>query len=155
MPRSCNARSAVSIESPRDAARCVQASGPGTVSYAAPEALKNNQVSPASDMFSFGCVLWELLSLKEPWSELGGQAFQIMSKIIYEKCALGVCDIPEGVRNQVRRCLGRLVLIGGCRCKLMGLSRLPSGVRAVHCSQKSIWMRLSGLPPTSLLRCVR
>ena len=79
----------------------VQASGPGTVSYAAPEALSNNQVSPATDMFSFGCVLWELLSLKEPWAELGGQAFQIMSKIIYEKKHLDVNDIPADVRQKV------------------------------------------------------
>ena len=89
----------------------LQASGPGTVSYAAPEALQNNQVSPASDMFSFGCVLWELLSMKEPWSELGGQAFQIMSKIIYEKRALGVADIPEAVRKQVRCCASLLQLL--------------------------------------------
>jgi serine/threonine protein kinase len=81
--------------------RVVQASGPGTVSYAAPEALSNNHVSPASDMFSFGCVLWELLSLKEPWAELGGAAFQIMSKIIYERKALSVDDIPASVRASI------------------------------------------------------
>ena len=79
----------------------MQASGPGTVSYAAPEALMNNQVSPASDMFSFGCVLWELLSLKEPWAELGGQAFQIMSKLINDKKSLQVADIPEHIRAQI------------------------------------------------------
>jgi serine/threonine protein kinase len=71
------------------------------VSYAAPEALQNNQVSPASDMFSFGCVLWELLSLKEPWSELGGATFQIMSKVCHEKASLRVEDIPDDVRDQV------------------------------------------------------
>lgn len=79
----------------------VQASGPGTVSYAAPEALRNNHVSPASDMFSLGCVLWELLSMKEPWAELGGATFQIMSKIVHEQKSLRVEDISEQVREQV------------------------------------------------------
>lgn len=79
----------------------MQASGPGTVSYAAPEALQNNHVSPASDMFSFGCVLWELLSMKEPWTELGGATFQIMSKIVHDKKSLQVNDIPEEIRGQV------------------------------------------------------
>jgi serine/threonine protein kinase len=79
----------------------MQASGPGTVSYAAPEALSKNQVSPASDMFSFGCVLWELLSMKEPWAELSGNAFQVMSKIIYEKEHLQIEDIPTEVRDRV------------------------------------------------------
>jgi sterile alpha motif and leucine zipper containing kinase AZK len=86
----------------------VQASGPGTVSYAAPEALSKNQVSPASDMFSFGCVLWELLSMKEPWEELGGQAFQIMTKIIYEKKSLKVSDIPTEIRENIPRVIAVL-----------------------------------------------
>jgi serine/threonine protein kinase len=90
------------------ASRALQASGPGTVSYAAPEALSNNQVSPATDMFSFGCVLWELLSMKEPWAELGGQAFQIMSKIIYEKKSLRAADIPDEVRSIVPKVMAVL-----------------------------------------------
>eukprot|EP00892_Ulva_mutabilis_P001294 jgi/Ulvmu1/11165/UM072_0001.1 len=79
----------------------LQASGPGTVSYAAPEALRNNHVSPASDMFSLGCVLWELLSMKEPWAELGGATFQIMSNIVHEQKSLRVEDISLEVREQV------------------------------------------------------
>ena len=86
----------------------VQASGPGTVSYAAPEALQANQVSPASDMFSFGCVLWELLSMKEPWAELHGATFQIMSKICHEKASLRVEDIPEDVRGMVSNVIAEL-----------------------------------------------
>lgn len=71
------------------------------MSYAAPEALSNNQVSPASDMFSFGCLLWELLAMREPWAELNGAAFQIMTKLIYERQSLNVDDIPAGVRDAV------------------------------------------------------
>lgn len=86
----------------------MQASGPGTVSYAAPEALQNNHVSPASDMFSLGCVLWELLSMKEPWAELSGATFQIMSKIVHDKKSLRVEDIPEEVRERVPQVIEEL-----------------------------------------------
>jgi serine/threonine protein kinase len=48
---------------------CVQSSGPGTVAYAAPELLARGEASPAADMYSFGCVLWELLTLRQPWSD--------------------------------------------------------------------------------------
>lgn len=52
-------------------------------------------------MFSFGCVLWELLSMQEPWAELGGATFQIMTKIVHEKTSLLVEDIPEDVQAKV------------------------------------------------------
>jgi hypothetical protein len=59
-------------------------------------------------MFSFGCVLWELLSMREPWAELGGAAFPIMSKLIYDKKALSVDDVPKGVRDAVPRVIDEL-----------------------------------------------
>jgi hypothetical protein len=52
-------------------------------------------------MFSFGCVLWELLSLKEPWAELSGNAFQVMHKIVYEKQHLRIEDVPRDVHENV------------------------------------------------------
>ena len=79
----------------------MQASGPGTVSYAAPEALQHNTVSPASDMYSFGCVLWELLSLKEPWAELDGAVFRIMSKVIQDRAVLDCSEIAPNIRKQL------------------------------------------------------
>lgn len=39
----------------------------GTPAYMAPECLKNEEVTPKSDIYSLGTVLWELLTRKIPW----------------------------------------------------------------------------------------
>lgn len=93
-----------------NSARLLQASGPGTVSYAAPETLKTNEVSSASDMYSLGCVLWELLSLREPWLEFNGAAFRIMSAVINDRQSLSIAQIPEDVRDQLPRVIDALKL---------------------------------------------
>jgi serine/threonine protein kinase len=46
----------------------MQASAPGTVAYAAPELLVAGEASTASDIYSFGCLLLELLAKSEPWA---------------------------------------------------------------------------------------
>lgn len=87
----------------------LQASGPGTVSYAAPETLKTNEVSSASDMYSFGCVLWELLSLREPWLELSGAAFRIMNAVINERQSLSIKQIPADTREALPDVIAALI----------------------------------------------
>ena len=57
----------------------------GTPSYMAPEQLKEEAVSNASDIFSLGCVLYELLTGVQAFS--GRNNFQIMYKIINEEPA--------------------------------------------------------------------
>ncbi|CAI2353694.1 unnamed protein product [Caenorhabditis sp. 36 PRJEB53466] len=75
----------------------------GTYAWLAPEAFKNNTWSESSDVWSFGVVLWELLSREEPYQ---GQipaaiAFQIamrgQSLAIDEKC-------PEKWKNIMQKC---------------------------------------------------
>lgn len=42
----------------------------GTPHWAAPEALRNEAVSPAADMFSVGTILWEMVMRRVPHAEL-------------------------------------------------------------------------------------
>ena len=84
-------------------------------------------------MFSFGCVLWELLSLREPWAELGGAAFQIMSKIIYERAHLRLADIPDEVRESVPGVMRMLEA-----CFSYDAAARPSAVRAYEELEEAI-----------------
>ena len=55
----------------------------GTVNYASPEVIRGGKFSEASDVFSFGVVLWELLTRRIPWEDLNEYqiVFQMTSEI--------------------------------------------------------------------------
>ena len=60
-------------------------------------------------MFLIGSLRSEgPLSLQEPWAELGGAAFPIMSKIISEKKSLQVADIAVETRQSVPHVISML-----------------------------------------------
>ncbi len=80
----------------------------GTASYMAPEQLKEEGISNASDIFSLGCVLYELLAGQKAFD--GGNHFQIMYKITNEEpVALRRLrpDLPELMEVIVARALAK------------------------------------------------
>jgi serine/threonine protein kinase len=60
------------------------------VSYMPPELLIDDELSPATDAFSFGVVLWELMSGRRAWRGMG--PMQIMNAVTLEKRTLLVPD---------------------------------------------------------------
>ncbi|MFI5167045.1 MAG: protein kinase [Thermoanaerobaculales bacterium] len=78
----------------------------GTVAYMSPEQVRGQNVDPRSDIFSFGCVLYEMLSGRRAF--VGESAADTMSAILHEEprdfesTSLG---FPGPVRHVVRRCL--------------------------------------------------
>ena len=74
----------------------------GTVGYMSPEQLKGRKVDSRSDIFSFGAILYEMLSARRAFH--GESAADTMSAILKE-------DPPElsGVNNTVSPALERLV----------------------------------------------
>ena len=74
----------------------------GTPSYMSPEQLKDEPLAPTSDVFSLGCVLYELLKGKQAFS--GENLYAIIYKIINED--------PEPIsefRPQIPRILEQIV----------------------------------------------
>ena len=45
----------------------LHSTGMGTVQYTSPEVMRGEKVSEKSDVFSFGVVLWELVTRTQPW----------------------------------------------------------------------------------------
>jgi serine/threonine protein kinase len=64
--------------------------GAGTVQYKAPEAFEKD-IGIYSDVYSFGCIIWEILSGKRPWDGLDVK--QIMRKVCIEHAQLDFTNI--------------------------------------------------------------
>lgn len=74
----------------------------GTVSYMSPEQVRGDKVDHRSDIFSLGCVLYELLSGRCPF--LGAKAGEIMNAILQEDPP-PLPGIRPGLARIVMRCL--------------------------------------------------
>ena len=42
----------------------------GTPGWMAPEVLRGDKFDECSDLYSFGVVLWEMLTLEQPWKDV-------------------------------------------------------------------------------------
>ncbi|KAL6502023.1 hypothetical protein OROGR_027156 [Orobanche gracilis] len=64
-------------------------SAAGTAEWMAPEVLRNEPSNEKSDVYSFGVILWELATLRVPWSELN--SMQVVGAVGFQGRNL---DIP-------------------------------------------------------------
>ncbi len=78
----------------------------GTVGYMSPEQVEGVIVQPASDIFSFGCILYECATRKRPFqSEM---AIDTMHKIMFSeppRLATHDPDVPDDLQEIVDLCL--------------------------------------------------
>ena len=88
----------------------------GTAAYMSPEQAKGKQADRRSDIWSFGAVLYEMLTGKPPFS--GESVGEVIAAVIKEEPKLDA--VPGDVRGLVARCLNkeprkRLQAIGEAR----------------------------------------
>jgi eukaryotic-like serine/threonine-protein kinase len=80
----------------------------GTVGYMSPEQAQGKTVDQRSDIFSFGCVLYEATTGRRPFD--GDSAIDTLHKIIYAAAA-PIADLnpdaPADLQRIVRRCLAK------------------------------------------------
>ncbi|HEV8587490.1 MAG TPA: protein kinase [Pyrinomonadaceae bacterium] len=103
---------AESLEDPSEAATLVapQYSTPGmimgTVGYMSPEQARGEDVDQRSDIFSFGCLLYEATTARKPFK--GDSTIDSLHKIIYEP-APAITDFnpaaPPELQRIIRKCL--------------------------------------------------
>ena len=74
----------------------------GTAAYMAPELLEDNVFSEASDVYSYGILLWEIWDRGVPWRGL--QPMKIMRKVVDKRERP---PVPAGMPDDVRALVGK------------------------------------------------
>ena len=75
----------------------------GTLQYMAPEQLQGKEADARSDLFAFGCVLYEMLSGKRAFD--GGSAASVIAAILEREPA--PLDLAPPLDRVIRRCLAK------------------------------------------------
>ena len=75
----------------------------GTVGYMSPEQVRGEPVDARSDIFSFGCVLYEMASGKQPFG--GKSAADVMSAVLREDPPDLDASVPPALGAILHRCL--------------------------------------------------
>ncbi len=79
----------------------------GTAAYMSPEQAKGRPVDRRTDIWAFGCILYEMLSGRRPFD--GDGVSEVLAAVIMAPIAFEAlpASVPEPLRRLVRRCLER------------------------------------------------
>jgi len=76
----------------------------GSAAWMAPEVFEGEQYSEKCDVFSWGIILWEVLTRRKPFDELGGPAFRIMWAVHTGTRPNIIQNCPKPVEDLMTRC---------------------------------------------------
>jgi serine/threonine-protein kinase len=90
-------------DGPEATTATVEGSVLGTAAYMSPEQAQGKPLDERSDVFSFGAVLYEMLSGKRAFC--GGTTAQVLSAVLYQEP--GPLHVEPALERIVRRCLAK------------------------------------------------
>nr|CAB3263630.1 Tak1/MAPKKK7 mitogen-activated protein kinase kinase kinase 7 [Phallusia mammillata] len=76
----------------------------GSAAWMAPEVFEGCQYSEKCDVFSWGIIIWEVLTRRKPFDELGGPAFRIMWAVHTGARPNLIQGCPRPVEQLMSRC---------------------------------------------------
>lgn len=76
----------------------------GSAAWMAPEVFEGKRYSEKCDVYSFGIVLWEMLSRKKPFDEIGPPAFRILWAVYSGTRPPPLQNIPESLHKMMDSC---------------------------------------------------
>lgn len=76
----------------------------GSAAWMAPEVFEGNAYTEKCDIFSWGIILWEILSRKKPFDDIGGSAFRILWAVHGGQRPPLFQDCPRIIEKLILRC---------------------------------------------------
>lgn len=76
----------------------------GSAAWMAPEVFEGNMYSEKCDVFSFGIILWEVITRRKPFDEIGGPAFRIMWAVHNGTRPPLIRNLPKPLELLMTRC---------------------------------------------------
>ncbi|XP_076637858.1 mitogen-activated protein kinase kinase kinase 7 [Colletes latitarsis] len=76
----------------------------GSAAWMAPEVFEGSRYTEKCDVFSWGVILWELLSRKKPFDEIGGSAYRIMWAVHVGQRPPLIEGCPKPIEDLMTRC---------------------------------------------------
>ncbi len=106
----------------------------GTAAYMSPEQARGRAVDARTDIWAFGCVLFEMLTGRRPFD--GETVTDILGAIVHKEPEWGLLPVtvPESLRRLLDRCLAkdqkqRIHNIADVRLEIQDLLARPSTIR--------------------------
>ncbi|KAF3795404.1 Serine/threonine-protein kinase [Nymphaea thermarum] len=101
----------------------------GTPEWMAPEVLRDEPSNEKCDVYSFGVILWELVTMQQPWSSLNPA--QVVAAVGFQNRRL---QIPSYVNPKVAS------IIESCFAKQVAVNLTVHPVGYVFCNLRLIWL---------------
>ncbi|XP_077567606.1 mitogen-activated protein kinase kinase kinase 7 isoform X2 [Stigmatopora nigra] len=76
----------------------------GSAAWMAPEVFEGNNYSEKCDVFSWGIILWEVVTRRKPFDEIGGPAFRIMWAVHNGTRPPMIKTLPKPIENLMTSC---------------------------------------------------
>ena len=120
----------------------------GTAAYMSPEQAKGRPADKRSDIWAFGCVLYEMLSGKRPFD--GEDVTDVMVAVLSKEPDWSAlpASVPGSIRALIRRCLekDRRKRVGDIAAALFALDEHASlGGSATVLRRRPLWRRVAAL----------
>uniref|UniRef100_A0AAV2K8C6 Mitogen-activated protein kinase kinase kinase 7 n=1 Tax=Knipowitschia caucasica TaxID=637954 RepID=A0AAV2K8C6_KNICA len=76
----------------------------GSAAWMAPEVFEGSNYSEKCDVFSWGIILWEVITRRKPFDEIGGPAFRIMWAVHNGTRPPLIKGLPKPIESLMTRC---------------------------------------------------
>jgi serine/threonine protein kinase/Tol biopolymer transport system component len=125
----------------------------GTAAYMSPEQARGKAVDERTDIWSFGCVLYEMLTARRPFT--GDSVADVITSILAREPDLSAlpANTPQSIHRLLRRCLEkdrreRLHHIGDARIEIRDALKRADGDAAVvpqpsRASTRWLWVTIA------------